>query len=143
MQHPGLVSVRDGLRDFLHQPGDRNLLASALDPRTAFEHSRGRQRVFRHARRQAAALDIFHREERLAVAFADLVDRQDVRVIESRCRFGFALETLDVGRRSQSIRKDELQRDHTVQARLACLVHHAHAAPAQFTQQFVIREGSQ
>ena len=72
-----VMGVSDGARDFRHQP-----------------HALVRRAVQRwYGRAQISARRVFHAEKRQAVlAFADLVNRKNVWMIEAGGCFRFALE---------------------------------------------------
>ena len=86
---------------------------------------------------------IVHREEVLAVVFADLVDGHNVRMLQTRNGLGFGLKAFDFGGSGQQARLDHLQRHRSVQADLARLVHHPHAATSEQLEQFVVAEARQ
>ena len=93
-------------------------------------------------RSSESALDEFEREERLAVVLADVVDLDDVRMLELGDRLG-----LDVWKRASLMgagmgaRQDHLEGHESVEPALACLVHDAHAAPAELAEDPVAGDG--
>ncbi len=66
------------------------------------------QRAARDAVLQRDALEIFHRDERPSGFFADVVDRADVRVIQSGGRLRFALKPAERLRVAGNILRQEL-----------------------------------
>ena len=92
-----------------------------------------RQRTVRscEARRERLALEILHHEIARALVFADVMDRADVRMIQRRNRACFAFEPraqVGIGRQ---FRRQDLDRDGAIEARIAGLVDLAHAARAE------------
>jgi len=90
--------------------------------------------------RQTLALDELHAEILLALVLADFVDGHDVRMVELAGGLGLVMKADDLGLAGQFARADELERDQPVQAALPCAIDHAHAAPRDFFQQFVIAD---
>src|SRR6266480_7023110 len=75
MEYSFVMGVSDSARDLSHQPHT----VARLDPKC------------RRRCTQASTCRIFHAEERQALlTFADFVNRKNVRMIETRDRFGFA-----------------------------------------------------
>ena len=56
------------------------------------------------------AVPSLSRDEMLAVAFADVINGNDVRMAQRRSRAGFALETLDSSSVGGELRRQEFQR---------------------------------
>lgn len=73
------------------------------------------------------AVNKFHEEIKQAVALAELVERDDVRMIEFRKRTGFARETFGKGR-AASLRRQDFQGHDAVQLFLASFIDRAHTA---------------
>ncbi len=67
---------------------------------------------------------------------AEIVNGDDVRMIQACQRLGFAREPLGELRILLLFPRQDFERDETVQARLSCLVHHAHAAAAETFKDF-------
>ncbi len=80
---------------------------------------------------QRAALQKFHRDERTAFKFADVVNRADPRMVQRGCRARFAAETFDGLGVLRNIVGQKLQRHIAAQPRILGLVHHAHSAAAE------------
>src|SRR5262249_39320683 len=89
---------------------------------------------------QRGALDVLHAEVRLAVALADVVDRQDVWVVEPGRRAGLGPEAAYLLLRGQAAAQHDLQGDDPLEAGVAGPVDDAHAAAAQLLQQAVVAE---
>ena len=107
-----------------------------LDADRENARERKRRRSCEHLA-QRLALDPLHREERAAAALADVVDRDDVRVVEGRRRSRLVLEageTLAVGR--QRLREN-LDGDEPAEARVPRLVDLPHATGADGRQDLV------
>ena len=71
---------------------------------------------------------------------ADFVDGDDVGVVELGSGFGFAAEAGQVGPRGGGAGEDDLEGDDAVEAFLPGAIDDAHAAAAEFFEQFVIVE---
>ncbi len=88
---------------------------------------------------QGFARHVLHRDERLPVVLADVVDRADVRMVQGRCSL-----TLKAGQRLGvlcNFGRKELQGDEAVQPRVLSLVHHPHATAAELLDDSVVRDG--
>ena len=92
---------------------------------------------------QRAALDVFEGEERPAALVADTVNLDDVGVPQPRDGLGLGPKPLHIGRTGMAAREDHLEGHHPVEIHLPGLVHHSHAAPAQFSQDLVTRHARQ
>jgi hypothetical protein len=125
------VAVDDALlMGVVHGPGER------LDQDRRL---RSRGRLTAGGLGQAAAVDQLHREVRQAVVFADFVDLNNVGMVQTGHRFRLGLEAgADLCGRVLA-RQDHLERNEPIQATLPGLVHHGHAAVAQFPQDLVPR----
>jgi hypothetical protein len=77
-----------------------------------------------------AAIDPFHRDKGRATLAADVMDREDVRMVERGCRARFLLEAGDPIRRGQ-VGREYLDGDRAPQPRVLGTVHLAHAARAE------------
>ena len=100
-----------------------------------------RQRPLGDAGFEAFALDQGHRQEGLAIGLADFVDRADVGMIESGGGLGFAKETGFGLVVAKQVRRQELQRDGALEARVLGLVDDAHAALAELFEDLVVTDG--
>ena len=94
----------------------------------------GRQRAFGELLRQRRPLDVLHGEIRMAVAFSDLQDRDDVRVRQPRRGLGFGPEPLDVLRRRLGPAQEPLQRHNPAPRHFSRPRHDPHAAPAELLE---------
>src|SRR5258708_39602940 len=78
-------------------------------------------------------------ETRLRVLLSDIVDRANVRVIESRGRLCLGLKSFErVAVVRQPVR-EEFQRNEAVKARVFGLVHHTHPSAAELLNNVVVR----
>jgi hypothetical protein len=84
--------------------------------------------------------DELHREVASGVVLADLVDRDDVRVVEQGDGLGLVAEPADLVFGGQCGGADHLERNLAVQADLARLVDDAHAAAANLGLDLVVAE---
>jgi hypothetical protein len=107
--------------------------------------------VERERERQRTALDPLldrlafverHHDEGLAVALLDRVDRADVRMVEGRRRARLLQEAPARAGIGREVGREELQRDRPLEARVLGGVDLAHAAPASFPENPVVREGA-
>ena len=120
--HPGLL------------PGN----GERLDERQA---ARGAQPTWSTRLGERRAPDQFH-DERLRLAWTaafEAVDRRDVRVVQGGEHLRLALEAgdaLGIGRKG---RRQNLDRDVTIELGIACAVDLAHAAGAQLIEAHAIR----
>ena len=99
-----------------------------------------RHRAARDALRQIVALDEFHHERGHAPAFFEAVDGGDVRMIQRREHFRFALkarEPIGIGRERG---RQDLDRDLTFQPRVGRPIHLPHPAFADLRGDFVDAE---
>jgi hypothetical protein len=92
---------------------------------------------------EAAAHHALHRDERVLVVLAVLVDRDDARVVEVAGRLRLALEALErvLGvLRVEVALADDLQRDVAADHRVVALVDDAHPAPAELADDLVLAD---
>ncbi len=100
-----------------------------------------RQRPAGNAMLQRHPIQELHGDEPLAIAFIDLMNGANVRVIQRRGSLRLALEASErlriLGHR---IRK-EFQRDEAMQLRVLGLIDNAHTTAAKFFDDAVVRYG--
>jgi hypothetical protein len=96
-----------------------------------------RQGASREALLQGAAGDKFHDAERPALMLADLEYLHDIGMLQAGNRLGLRAEARQGLRVSGRPWGDHLERHQAAELALARLVDDAHAAPAQFLQDFV------
>ena len=89
-----------------------------------------RQRALRQPVGQRLAFEVLHDEKRRALLLADVVERADVRMRELAIGAAFAVEPFAELRVGGQRVGEDLDRDGAVEARVARLVHLAHAARA-------------
>src|SRR6266487_1583231 len=90
---------------------------------------------------QGSACREFHAEKRKAVlAFAHLVDRKNVWMIQASYSFGLASETLEGLVRIGLVTQDALDSDDPAGVSLAGAINHAHAAARDLVEDFVIAQ---
>src|SRR5262245_36829902 len=92
----------------------------------------------RKALPQRAALHQFHAEEMVALLFANLEDRNDVRMIELGGSLGLDTKAADVRGGSQLAREDDFHRDFALQTQLTRAINDSHSATTEFLQNFVV-----
>ena len=90
---------------------------------------------------QSLAIQELHGDERLAALLADVVNRADVGMVESRRGLRFTLKTgKSLGVFGDFIGQ-EFQGDKSVQPGVLGLVNHTHPSAAQFLDDAVVRNG--
>ena len=90
---------------------------------------------------QRHAIQKFHRDERLLVLLANVVNRADVRVVECGRGLSFALKAGECLRVTANFIRQELEGDEAVQPRVLSLIDHAHPATAELLDDEVMRDG--
>ena len=94
------------------------------------ERALGIERTGPQERLHVAALDVAHRDEQMPALLADVVDRDDVRVLERGGVLRLAQEALAEGVVLGQLGREQLQRNVPLQARVVRTVDDAHAAAA-------------
>jgi hypothetical protein len=87
------------------------------------------------------ALEQLHDDEVLVLVLADVVDRADVRMIQSRGRLRLALKALDGHGIARQIGGEELQCHRSAKTRILGAVHDTHAAAAKVLDHLVVTDG--
>jgi hypothetical protein len=109
-------------------------------------HQRGHGARFRLEPRdvpgEVPTLDDLHAEVGLIVGLADLVDRDDVRVVELGDRLGLVPEPAQFCRAGQRTGLDQLEGHQAIELVLAGPVDDAHAASSDLLEQLVLAEES-
>ncbi len=82
-------------------------------------------------RREVLPLDVVHREVRIAIGLAEVVNAQDVLVRDLARELDLALEALDHGFVLGDVRADQLERDLAVELLILDLVDGPHASAPQ------------
>ena len=77
----------------------------------------------------------------MAVLLPDLMNRADIRMVESRGCLRLPLETSQRLGVSGDLVRQELQGDKTMQSGVLGLVHHTHAAATELLDDSVVRDG--
>ena len=93
----------------------------------------------RDAMLQRDALHQFHRDERYALVFVDIVNRADIRMVQRGRSASLALESLERGRISRDAQRHKFQRHLPPQLRILSAIHHAHPAAAHLLDDAVMR----
>ena len=89
---------------------------------------------------QADTRHIIHGEKRVAIEFAHLVDRHDIRMLQLRRRLSFNLKAFDVLLARQPLGADHLDGHDAVEGNLPGLIDDSHAAVGNFFKEHVIPE---
>ena len=124
MEDAALVGVVDRPADRDEQPG----------------RVQRRHRPVRQLPGQGRPLDVLHREERLAVALADLEDRDDVGMGQPCRGLRLEAEPLDVLGGRLGPAEQPLERHDPPARDLPGPRDHAHPAPAELLEQLVVAE---
>jgi hypothetical protein len=90
---------------------------------------------------QRRAVQKLHDDEGAAAFFADVVDRADVGVIQSRGGFGFAAKALESGTVLGEIFRKKFEGNKAAETRVFSLVDNAHASAAELFDDAVVRDG--
>ena len=90
---------------------------------------------------QRLTFQIFHSDKGSAIFFTDIVNGASVGVVESGSCVRFALEARERLRVAGDIFEQEFERDKAVEAKVLCLVDHAHPAAPQLLYDVVVRDG--
>ena len=90
---------------------------------------------------QGHPFEKLHRDEGMAILFANIVDGADVGMIESGGGLGLTSKSRQRLCISSHLVGQKLERNETVQSRVLSFVDHAHAAAAQFFENPVVRDG--
>jgi hypothetical protein len=86
---------------------------------------------------QVGALDKAHVHEQLFIDLTEVVDRHDVRFLQTAGRSGFPLHPLAEHRILRERGRHQLQRDLALAGRVLGLIHLAHAAAAEQANQTI------
>jgi len=87
---------------------------------------------------QALAFELFHDDERAAIAVFNVVDGADVGVVELRGGPGLAQKALERDLILGQVFGNKFQRDAAAQADVLRFINHSHAADAQLRQDAVM-----
>ena len=112
-------------------------------PGNLHKHGRCRTGIFHKVGQflgQRAVGHEFHREVLLAVMLANLVDRQDIRMVEVGSGFSLGLEASHIRSTGKFAGLDHLEGNFSVKRHLTGPEDHTHAAPSDLRKQFVIPE---
>src|SRR5712692_4247988 len=127
------VAVNDALR--------MGGVQSVGDLDAPIEHEFGGQRLAGDTVVQRCAFEEFHDEEGLAVAFANVVNGADVRMIQRGSRAGFALQTLERARIAGQFRRQEFEGYVTAEPGIFGLVDNTHPTFSQLLNHTVMGNG--
>src|ERR1700683_1994246 len=90
---------------------------------------------------QRLAIQKFHRDERLLPVPPDLVDRANIRMVQSRRCSSFAPKTFQRLRIFREFGGQEFKGDEAAKFGVLSLVDHAHTPAAEFFDDAVVRDG--
>src|SRR3984885_11709844 len=97
-------------------------------------------RTSRYAMLQRQPIEKLHSDEGLSLLVINLVDRADVRMIQCRGSFGFALKTGECLRVFGYVVGQELEGNKATEFNILSFVDHSHTAAAQFFDDAVMRD---
>ena len=100
------------------------------------------ERLCRNAVLERLAFQQLHHNERLTFMFANVVNRANVRVIESRGRTSFPLKALQGLTIFGKLLRQELEGHETAETSVFSLVHHTHPASAQLVNDSIVPESA-
>jgi len=89
---------------------------------------------------QGHPVHVFHQQEEHPARLAKVVNGDDVRMTQPGQGLGLALKAFCELRLGALLRRENLQGHQAVELRLACLVHHAHAAAAEALEDLELGE---
>src|SRR6266852_8751468 len=110
------------------------------DLNSQFQHLVQRKRSSCNTVLEGLTIHKFHGYELLAVVLADVVNRADIRVIQRRGRLRLAAKAFERGRVLSRSRREKLESDQTLQARVFSLIDDAHPAASKLFEDAVVRE---
>jgi hypothetical protein len=90
---------------------------------------------------QGHSVQKLHGDERVAVLVVNLLDRADIRMIQCRSSFGFALKAAEDLRVFGYLVGQELEGNKPAKLQVLGLVHHAHPTAAELLDDAVVRDG--
>src|ERR1700737_4652697 len=105
------------------------------------EQDIGLDRFSGDAMLQGQPVQKLHDNDRLPVLVVNFVDRADVRMVQCRSSFGFALEAAESLRVLRDIIGQELEGNKPAEFDILSLVDNTHAAAAQLLNDAVVRDG--
>ena len=103
---------------------------------------RRQERPPRDSGRNGLAVDVFHDDELKTVAFTDVVNSGDIRMIQRGRRAGFTLEALHPIRVPCQVPRENLERDGPIEPRVAREINLTHAAGAKQGHDLIVAERS-
>src|SRR5271163_5054149 len=87
------------------------------------------------------AFQVFHGDEGASLKLADVMDGADIRMVQGGRCLSLTLKAAQGLRVFGDVVGKELEGNETMQASVLSLVHDAHAAPTQFLDDAVVRDG--
>src|SRR5580698_3801503 len=84
----------------------------------------------------------FHRDERMPILLADIVDCANVGMVQCGRSLRLSLKTRQRVRIACESRWEKFQRDESLEARVFCFVDHAHSASADLLDDAVVRDSA-
>ena len=88
---------------------------------------------------QRRAIEILHHDERMPVLLADLMNRANVRMVQSGSGARLAAKALKGLRVTDNVIREELQRHEAAKLSILGLVNNAHASAAKLLNNPVVR----
>ena len=90
---------------------------------------------------QGHAIEKFHRDERLAILLADIIDRANVGMVQCGCGLSFAVKARQGLRIAGNFLGQKLEGDKAMQADVLGLVDDTHPTTAQLLGDSIVRDG--
>ena len=115
----------------MNDAGPMRLLEGRCDLDRGLKRLVKRERALREPLGQRLAIEVLHDEKRRALVLAYVVQGADMRMRELRGGTGFAIEPLTELRIGGERVWQNLDRDRTVESRIARFIHLAHATGAE------------
>src|SRR3989442_14858137 len=109
-----------------------------VDREAGYENILQPERLLADERGEISALHVVHREVRLALLLARLVNADDVRMLQPRRRLHLHAKSQRLFPAGELARENHLYGDDAIQLSLPRLEDDAHSAPRDFLQQFVV-----
>src|SRR5690606_9728387 len=126
----------------MEQPQTVSFVDGAADGHEERSRASRRQRTIAQTLGETRPFDQLHREVRVAIDLAGLVDLDGVRMVDSRRRLGLRTESDAIGGAREIAPDDHFERDHAIEASLSRSIDDAHASAADLLEDLVVAEAS-
>jgi hypothetical protein len=133
----GVIMMLPGLRSRLTIPARWRFIERIGNLRTELQDLLKRQRTLLKALEESLAFDTLHDEKVHTVLLANVVERANVRMVETGDGFGFALEALLTYGIGRKMWRKNLDRYNALQPRIPCAIHLTHPARTDRLQDLI------